>query len=49
VPLGCEQLGISDEGCKAVLEENGMEISDESLQNIGDKVVMILPEAGTDS
>jgi len=42
VPLGCEQLGISDDGCKAVLEEDGTEIDDKSLQDIGDKVVMIL-------
>ena len=41
--LGCQKLGISDVGCKVVLEESGAEIDDdETLQEYDGSVLMIL-------
>ena len=41
--LDCEKLGISADGCKVVLEEDGSEIEDdETLQAYEESVLMIL-------
>ena len=43
--LGCEKLGISTDGCKVVLEEDGSEIDDdEILQEFVSCKLMILKQ-----
>ena len=44
VLLGCEKLGVSADGCKVVLEEDGAEIDDdEALQAFPGSTLIIVP------